>query len=136
MAEQERFQEARVSGYLRASSGREARIQTLSQREQSANEESLARQRSTRAATQRAEAAIGGSLSERLRGAKSTKEKRAIRKTYQAAKEEGNKTGINDKGIESSNTSASGEAPTGFQIQSFSVVVDGQIQNADFVVGT
>lgn len=135
MAEKERFQRAQTSDYLKATSTREAAIQTFEQKEKSINAESLARQRATREATQRAESAIGGTLSEKLRSAQSTREKRAIRKTYQAAKEEGNKTGINDKGIESSNTLSNGEAPTGFQIQSFTVVVNGQAENADFITG-
>lgn len=108
-------------------------------RQEKINEASLARQRATRAGREAGEAAIGGSLSERLRGVKSTKVKRAIKKLYQEAKEKNNDTGIDPVGGKRSSndyseSDDSSELPAGSNLETFTVVINGVPVNKDFFV--
>lgn len=125
--------------YASESARREADIETFAQKEKRINTASLARQRATRAGKAAGEAAIGGSLSERLRGVQSTKERRAIKKQYQEAKERNNDTGIDPVGGKRSSNDyteddKSSEVPAGFNQETFIVIVNGAAEDRDFLV--
>ena len=125
--------------YASESARREADIETFAQKEKRINTAALARQKSRRAGIAAGEAAIGGSLSERLRGVQSTKERRAIKKQYQEAKERNNDTGIDPVGGKrSSNDYTEGddssELPAGSNLETFTVVINGVPVNKDFFV--
>lgn len=125
--------------YASESARREADIETFAQKEKRINTAALARQKSRRAGIAAGEAAIGGSLSERLRGVQSTKERRAIKKQYQEAKERNNDTGIDPVGGKrSSNNYTEGddssELPAGSNLETFTVVINGVPVNKDFFV--
>jgi hypothetical protein len=125
--------------YQRESARREADIETFAQYEKRINTAALARQKSRRAGIAAGEAAIGGTLSERLRGVQSTKVKRAIKKQYQEAKEKNNDTGIDPVGGKrSSNDYTEGdnssEVPAGFNQETFIVIVNGAAEDRDFFV--